>query len=47
MKKQYEAPAVQNIGALAELTRNGFSKGNDIGKGKSGDPGTSPASPMS
>ena len=37
MKKQYTAPAAQNIGALAELTRNGFSQGNDIGKGKSGE----------
>lgn len=43
MKKNYTAPAVQNIGALAELTRNGFSNGNDNGKGKSGDP----AAPLS
>ena len=38
MKKAYTAPRVEDLGALAELTRNGFSDGNDIGKGKSGDP---------
>jgi len=37
MKREYTAPRIEDIGALAELTRNGFSKGNDVGKGKSGD----------
>jgi hypothetical protein len=39
MKKEYTAPKVEDLGALAEITRNGFSKGNDVGGGKSGGPG--------
>ena len=36
MKKTYTAPKIEDLGALAELTRNGFSEGNDVGAGKSG-----------
>ena len=41
-KKKYVAPKLENLGDLVEITRNGFSKGNDVGQGKSGevdDPG--------
>ncbi|MGI9326270.1 MAG: hypothetical protein ACR2PZ_13695 [Pseudomonadales bacterium] len=43
MKKEYVAPKIEDLGALADMTRNGFSKGNDIGKGKSGG-GSGPSS---
>jgi hypothetical protein len=39
MRKSYEAPKVEDLGEVADVTRNGFSKGNDVGDGKSGDPG--------
>jgi hypothetical protein len=32
----YVRPTIEDLGRMAELTRNGFSKGNDIGEGKSG-----------
>jgi hypothetical protein len=35
-KKTYEAPEVNDLGTLAEMTQNGFSQGNDVGGGKSG-----------
>jgi hypothetical protein len=38
MKKSYTAPSISDLGAAAVLTRNEFSKGNDVGKGKSGSP---------
>jgi hypothetical protein len=34
--KQYEAPEVKDLGTLAGMTQQGFSKGNDVGDGKSG-----------
>lgn len=35
-KDEYEAPEAKDLGTLAEMTQNGFSKGNDVGDGKSG-----------
>ncbi len=34
--KEYEAPEAKDLGTLAEMTQNTFSKGNDVGGGKSG-----------
>jgi hypothetical protein len=35
-KKKYGAPTIEDLGNVAEMTRNGFSQGNDVGAGKSG-----------
>ena len=35
-REVYSAPLIEDLGRVAELTRNGFSKGNDVGIGKSG-----------
>ncbi|MDH4145946.1 MAG: lasso RiPP family leader peptide-containing protein [Acidimicrobiia bacterium] len=40
-REQYVAPKVEDLGRIAEVTRNGFSEGNDVGGGKSGGPSVS------
>jgi hypothetical protein len=40
-KEVYERPEVEIVGSVADLTLNDFSKGNDVGGGKSGTPGGS------
>jgi hypothetical protein len=35
-QKKYQAPEIKDLGMLAEMTQNGFSKGGDVGEGKSG-----------
>lgn len=35
-RRTYKKPAVKDLGSLVDLTRGGFSMGNDEGGGKSG-----------
>lgn len=35
-RKSYQQPSVNKVGSVADLTRNGFSNGNDVGEGASG-----------
>jgi hypothetical protein len=35
-REAYVSPMIEDLGRVAELTRNGFSQGNDVGGGKSG-----------